>query len=292
MPTIRPLQYLRAVLNGFSQIVLQAHPGCGLLVLLALGLQAPTLMIGAMFGVLVATLGAAARGYRPCDIEIGLYGYNAALIGVLCVWLLGLSVFSLGLVAFGSMISNPLQARLLAAVRERNGLPGFTLPFILFGWSVLASVDAPELATPNWLDVPLRIDGLGLLLATACGIGQILFLGQPLAGLSLLIAVWLADRRAAGWMVCGSAAGVALGLAAGADEQQVLAGLSGYNPALAAIAVSQVQRSPWAPLLAILAAVLIKPAFDRLGLPALTLPFILACWLVALGSRWYRLARA
>ena len=82
------------------------------------------------------------------------------------------------------------------------------------------------------------------------------------------------------------AGGLALALAARGSEQQALAGLAGYNPALAALAVSQVHRSWVVPMLAIIAAVLLRAGFDRLGLPPLTMPFIMACWLVALGQRW------
>ncbi|MFV0456943.1 MAG: urea transporter [Pseudomonas sp.] len=286
MPTLSPSRCTTAVLNGFSQIFLQAHPGCGLLILLAIALYAPGLMIGAIVGASAGTFGALALGYCKSDIVIGLYGYNAALLGLLFVLLLGFSPLTLGLVAIGSVVTNLLQVRLMAAMRELNWLPGFTLPFVLFGWLALALAGALDLVTPARLDAPLILDGTGLLLAVASGIGQIIFLGQPLAGLLLLVAVWLADRRAAVWMLCGSAGGLALVLTAGGSEQQALAGLAGYNPALAALAVSQVHRSWVAPLLAIIAAVLLRAGFDRLGLPPLTMPFILACWLVALGRRW------
>lgn len=286
MPTISPSRCTLAVLNGFSQIFLQAHPGCGLLILLAIAFHAPALLAGAVVGALVGTISAVALGYRQSDIDIGLYGYNAALLGLLFVLLLGLSVLTLGLIAFGSVIATLLQVRLMAAMRERNWLPGFTLPFVLFGWLALALAGALDLVTPARLDAPLILDGPGLLLAVASGIGQVIFLSHPLAGLLLLVAVWLADRRAAGWMLCGSVSGLALVLMAGGSEQQALAGLAGYNPALAALAVSQVHRSWVAPLLAIIAAVLLRAGFDRLGLPPLTMPFIMACWLVALGKRW------
>ncbi len=286
MPTLSPSRCTTAVLNGFSQIFLQAHPGCGLLILLAITLHAPDLMIGAMVGALVGTFSAVALGYRKSDIVIGLYGYNAALLGLLFVLLLGLSALTLGLVALGSVVTNLLQVRLMAAMRERNWLPGFTLPFVLFGWLALTLAGALDLVTPARLDAPLILDGQGLLFAVASGIGQIIFLGQPLAGLLVMVAVWLADRRAAAWMLYGSVGGLALVLAAGGSEQQALAGLAGYNPALAALAVSQVHRSWVAPLLAIIAAVLLRAGFDRLGLPPLTMPFIMACWLVALGRRW------
>jgi len=257
-----------------------------LLILLAIAFHAPALLAGAVVGALVGTISAVALGYRQSDIDIGLYGYNAALLGLLFVLLLGLSVLTLGLIAFGSVIATLLQVRLMAAMRERNWLPGFTLPFVLFGWLALGLAGALDLVTPARLDAPLILDGPGLLLAVASGIGQVIFLSHPLAGLLLLVAVWLADRRAAGWMLCGSVSGLALVLMAGGSEQQVLAGLAGYNPALAALAVSQVHRSWVAPLLAIIAAVLLRAGFDRLGLPPLTMPFIMACWLVALGKRW------
>src|SRR5690606_17825459 len=134
MPSLKPPRYAIAALNGFSQILLQAHPVCGSLILLAMGLHAPELMIGAMLGVLASTLGAAALGYPQADIDIGLYGYNGALLGLLLMLLLGLSALSLGLIALGAAVSNLLQVRLLTAMRERNWLPGFTLPLILFGW--------------------------------------------------------------------------------------------------------------------------------------------------------------
>src|SRR5690606_37741204 len=131
MPTLSPSRCTTAVLNGFSQIFLQAHPGCGLLILLAIALHAPGLMIGAAVGALVGTFSAVALGYRKSDIAIGLYGYNAALLGLLFVLLLGLSALTLGLIALGSVVTNLLQVRLMAAMRERNWLPGFTLPFVL-----------------------------------------------------------------------------------------------------------------------------------------------------------------
>ncbi len=148
---------------------------------------------------------------------------------------------------------------------------------------------ALDLVTQARLDAPLTPDAPGLLLAVASGIGQIIFLGQPGTGLIVLLAVGLADRRAAVWMLCGSVVGMVISMTIGAPEQQVLAGLAGlagYNPALAALAVSQVQRSLAAPLLAIIAAALLRLVFDQLGLPPLTMPFIMACWLVALGARW------
>lgn len=281
---LRLPRHVSAVLNGFSQIFLQAHPLCGLLIALAIALHTPALLAGALAGALAGTFGAAALGRSRADIDCGLYGYNSALLGVLIVLQLGLSAFSLGLIACAALLIDPLQTRLLAGLRERQWLPGFTLPFVLLGWLVLTLLPAPT-GTPASV---APIDAQALAFAIATGIGQVIFLDQPLAGLLVLVAVWLADRRAARWLLAGSAAGLGIGLLFGGAHGPILAGLAGYNPALAALAVSQVQRSVWAPLLAIVAAVLARLAFDRLGLPPLTMPFILACWLVALAARRVR----
>lgn len=281
---LRLPRHVSAVLNGFSQIFLQAHPLCGLLIALAIALRTPALLAGALAGALAGTFGAAALGRSRADIDCGLYGYNSALLGVLIVLQLGLSAFSLGLIACAALLIDPLQTRLLAGLRERRWLPGLTLPFVLFGWLVLTLLPAPA-GTPASV---APIDAQALAFAIAAGIGQVIFLDQPLAGLLVLVAVWLADRRAARWLLAGSAAGLGIGLLLGAAHGPILAGLAGYNPALAALAVSQVQRSAWAPLLAIVAAVLARLTFDRLGLPPLTMPFILACWLVALAVRRVR----
>ncbi|MCQ4233644.1 urea transporter [Pseudomonas stutzeri] len=281
---LRLPRHVSAVLNGFSQIFLQAHPLCGLLIALAIALHAPLLLAGALAGALAGTFGAAALGRQRADIDCGLYGYNSALLGLLIVLQLGLSAFSLGLIVLAALVIDLLQTRLLAGLRERRWLPGFTLPFVLFGWLALALLPGATVApTPT-----LPLDAQALAFALAAGIGQVIFLDQPLAGLLVLVAVWLADRRAARWMLAGSAAGLGIGLLLGGAHDAIVAGLAGYNPALAALAVSQVQRSAWAPLLAIIAAVLARLAFERLGLPPLTMPFILACWLVALASRRFR----
>jgi len=82
----------------------------------------------------------------------------------------------------------------------------------------------------------------------------------------------------------GSTAGVLIALWL-QEPASALLGLHSYNPALAALALSQVRRHPWLPLLGILLAILLTPGFAALHLPALTAPFILACWLVRAGGR-------
>ncbi|MEX6504595.1 urea transporter [Pseudomonas zhanjiangensis] len=291
---LHALRGLRALLNGFSQIFLQSHPGCGLLVILALALGAPHLLPGALLGGLGSMFTAHWRGYPRADIEIGLYGYNGILLGLLIgaqfSWSPAVPLLILISAGLSSLVLAPWMRRL----RECRWLPAFTCPFVVLGWLLL------WLATPLQLQLlaaaspaALPLDWSNGLAALARGLGQVVFLDHPLSGLCLLLGLLLADRRCACWALLGSALGLALALYQGWPEHSALAGLYGYNGALAAIALSQVHRTPWLPLLGIALALLLQPGFSALGLPALTMPFILACWLVQAGAEsWKRTVKA
>lgn len=283
------LQGFRALLCGFAQIFLQQHPGCGLLVLLAILIGAPDLLGGALLGGLASMLVAQRRGYPQADIAIGLYGYNGILLGLLLSLKLVWTPLLPLLIVASAGLSSPLLAPWMRRMRQHDWLPAFTFPFVALSWALLALAaplglpSTPEAAAPS---APSQ-DSLELPLAVLRGLGQVIFLDTPLAGLSLLLGLLLADRRAALWALLGSAAGFALAPLLGWPCQGALAGLYGYNTSLAAIALAQVHRSPIAPLCGVLLALLMQPGFSALGLPTLTMPFILACWLVkASAQRW------
>nr|WP_298141088.1 urea transporter [uncultured Pseudomonas sp.] len=273
---------LRALLNGFSQIFLQCHPGCGALVLLAIALGAPESLGAALLGGLSGQLVAQRRGYAQADIQIGLYGYNGILLGLLLGHSFAWSPLLALVVILGGGASSLLLAPWMRRMREHQWLPAFTLPFIALGWILLALPLQLQNGAAGETTPP---DGLSLVSAIARGIGQVVFLDQPLAGVCLWLGLLLADKRAACWALLGSACGLGLALHLGWPQYGALVGLHGYNAALAAVAVSQVNRGPWLPLLAMVLATLLQPGFAALGLPALTLPFILACWLITASQR-------
>ncbi|WP_439862079.1 urea transporter [Pseudomonas sp. MBLB4136] len=288
------LRGLRALLNGFSQIFLQSHPGCGLLVVLSLAAAAPALLGGALLGGLSGMLTAQRRGYPPADIEIGLYGYNGILLGLLISLQFTWSLVVPLLIIASAGLSSLILAPWMQGMRKRRWLPAFTFPFVALGWLLLSLAPALGLqAQPGQLAATPALDWLGALNGVPLGLSQVTFLDRPWAGLLMLLGLLLAERRAACWALLGSAFGLGLALLLGAPQEQALAGLYGYNGALAAIALSQVQRRPWVLLLGIGMATLLQLGLTSLGLQALTLPFILACWLIQTGAQgWQRAVKA
>jgi urea transporter len=276
------LQSLRALLCGFAQIFLQQHPGCGLLVLTAILVGAPDLLAGALLGGLVSTQVAQRRGYPPADIAIGLYGYNGILLGLLLSLKLPRTPLLPLLIIASAALSSLLLAAWMRRMRQHGWLPAFTFPF------VLARLDLPP-AGPT-AQAAATLNFMELLLGVLRGLGQVIFLDSPLAGLCLLIGLRLADGRAALWALLGSSGGLALTMLNGWPSDAALAGLYGYNASLAAIALAQVHRCPLVPALGIFLALLLQPGFSALGLPALTMPFILACWLVGASAQSWQQA--
>ncbi|MGY4535210.1 urea transporter [Pseudomonas sp. TE3786] len=273
--------YGKALLNGCSQIFLQQHALFGALVLLAIAVSAPDLLGGALLGGLTAALVARRRGYAQADIDAGLYSYNGVLLGLmLChgfAWSAALPLLIIASAGASSLVLN----RLMRGNRHRQWLPAFTAPFVGLSWLLLSLASPLQL----WPSAALSLDAPGIGAALLRGVGQVIFLGEPLAGAILLAGLFLASRRAALWAVAGSAVGLGLALQQGWATDHALNGLYGYNGALVGIALSQVYRNSLVILLGILLALLLQPGFAAFALPELTAPFILACWLVQATHR-------
>ena len=269
--------WAEALLNGFSQIFLQRHPLCGLLCLLAILIGAPALLGGALLGGVAGLLTAQRRGYPKAERQAGLYSYNGVLLGLLISQHFAWSALVPPLILACGGLSAILTRQWLTHANQPQDLPAYTAPFVGLGWLLLGCVPGSALA----LTEP---GTFSILAAPFIGLGQIMLLEQPMAGVLIAAGLLLADRRAALWALGGASLGVLAGLWLN-DPNGALLGLHSYNPALAALALSPTRRQPWLPLLGIGLAILLTPGFAALHLPALTAPFILACWLVRAGHR-------
>ncbi len=275
--------WAEALLNGFSQTFLQRQPLCGLLCLLAILIGAPDLLGGALLGGVAGLLTAQRRGYPKAERQAGLYSYNGVLLGLLVSQHFTWSALLPPLILACGGLSAMLTRQWLKYASQPDDLPAYTAPFVGLGWLLMGSVSQRTVAVSE-------PDTLAVLTAPFTGLAQVMLLDQPLAGALIALGLLLANRRAAAWALFGASTGVLVALLL--DEPAgALLGLHSYNPALAALALSQVRRQPWLPLLGILLAIILTPGFAALHLPALTAPFILACWLVRAGRRMLRKPR-
>ncbi|MGF6285403.1 urea transporter [Pseudomonas silensiensis] len=262
-----------ALLNGFSQIFLQRHPLCGLLCLLAILFTAPALLGGALLGGVAGLLTAQRRGYAKADRQAGLFSYNGVLLGLLLSLYFPWSAMLPPLIIAAGGLSAMVTQQWLKRVRVSQYLPAYTAPFVGLGWLLLC------FATPSTNAHLIEINTLNMLAAPLKGLGQVMFLGHPLAGAMIAVGLLIADRRAFCWALLASVAGMGWSMLHH-DVYTALIGLGGYNAVLAALAFSPQRQKPWLPLVGIASALLLTPVFAAIGLPTLTAPFILACWLI------------
>ena len=272
--------WAEALLNGFSQIFLQRQPLCGLLCLLAILIGAPALLGGALLGGVAGLLTAQRRGYPKAERQAGLYSYNGVLLGLLISQHFAWSALLPPLIIACGGLGAILTRQWLKHATRPDALPVYTVPFVGLGWLLLGTVPESTFALSE--PAPLAV-----LAAPFTGLAQIMLLDQPVAGALIALGLLLANRRAALWALTGAVSGVLIALLLN-ETRSALLGLHSYNPALAALALSQARRQPWLPLLGILLAVILTPGFAALHLPALTAPFILACWLVRASQRLFK----
>ncbi|MBH9409614.1 urea transporter, partial [Pseudomonas aeruginosa] len=206
MPLQSLLNASRILLRGISQVFLQGDPRLGLACLLAIAVGAPPLLTGALLGGALGPLLARLLHCADSDIEAGLYGYNAVLIGMRPAFRFAWSPGRVSLVALGCLASVALQRLFLHGLRRRRWLPPYTLGFVLNGWW-LAPLGA-------WLGLAPAAhggcfscawSGTAELAALTLGIGEIIFLGEPLAGLLVWLGLLLVSRPSAAWALAGAA---------------------------------------------------------------------------------------
>ena len=269
-----------ALCAGFSQIFLQRHPLCGVLCLLAILISAPTLLGGALLGGIAGLLTAQRRDYPKAERQAGLYSYNGILLGLLLSHQLEWSALLPLLIIASAGLSTMLVRQWLKRASHGQNLLAYTAPFVGIGWVLLHLNNTPIAA----LNHDQAINSLTLAQGLFTGVAQVMLLQHPLAGLLIVIGLWLSSWRAALWAIAGSLAGLLFGLYQ-QDTAGALNGLTGYNPVLAALALSQQPRRPWLPAVGIVVTLLLTPGFAALGLAPLTAPFILSCWLVHASVR-------
>lgn len=261
-------QLCRALLLGFSQIMLYSNVLTGLFFLVAIALTSVSMCLGAIGGSLVAYAAALLSGARREYLDQGLYGYNGALVGLACTLFWPVGTDLLIIIALAALLS----ALLMRFLIDRLGCPVYTVPFILSIWlvaAVLGFEPAPAAAVSR-----TGVDNLLL------GFGQVLFLDNPVSCVLILMGVGIASWRALCWGSVAIVLSSGFALLTGVAEEVIFSGMYAYNAVLVAIALS-VRREPDA--LTLIFAVLLSAVFtgwlEQSGMPVLTAPFVLACWL-------------
>jgi urea transporter len=281
------------VFRGIGQVFFQENALTGACFALGIALSSPLMAAGLVVGSAIGAATAHLLKFDASEVSAGIYGFNSALVGIATLFFFRPGAVSIVLLLAGCV----LAAVVTRLMRRYLPFPTYTTPFIVTTWAVFFLGQALGAAR---VDPGGPLVGVGYFGAVANGIGQVMFQASIWTALLFLVGIALSDWRHASLVLLGSVVGMLVAnyhateaLRAVDPERLVERGLSenialglyGYNATLVAVALFLWRRALIPVLLGMLISVPITELVPRLGLPALTAPFVLATWVV-LGLGW------
>jgi urea transporter len=272
--------FAKRFLHRFGQVMLQENAITGLLFLLGIGLSSPTMLLGGIMATISALVLAKVFKYNLWVAQSGLYGFNAALVGIGAFYFLPVSTASLIFVIIGGAFSSLLMHVMIIRLAS---IPALTTPFILTTWLMLILIDYMGLSTltPSDFYPPNSPVALEYFFATFRGLAQVMLQDSWLCGAIFLCALAVNSTKIAGWALTGSAVGMLIAAALSFSQEMLVMGMYGFNSCLVAITLSaRYPKKYWLIILGCVVSVLLTSAFEQVSLPALTAPFVMTTWLM------------
>ncbi|MDF0643756.1 MAG: urea transporter [Nitrospira sp.] len=296
------LGFLDCVLRGIGQVMLQNNSYTGLL--FVIGVCYSSLLFGAalLLGSAVSTATAMLLGVDRRLVRAGLFGFNGGLVGIALLYFLQPNVLTWGCVGFAAACSTIAMAALLSLL-DGWKIPALTAPFVFISLCFfLATARFGRLQTTGLLPtagLPKTVAVEGVVTASSVveglfnGLAQVFFQESIVTGMLFAAGLFIASRVACAAALSGSLSGLLVAWGMGAAEPAIRSGAFGFNSVLVAVALGSVFFVPGSAslayaLLATIATPFVFAAFSAalqpLGMPALTLPFVLVTWLLLSAS--------
>ena len=288
------MKYAKIVLNNIAQVLLLQNPWTGLFILIGLFLGSWKVGLIALIASIIALLLAKQTNYSEAEITAGLAGFNPVLTGIALTIFLTSEWYSWVFVIIAILITMPIGS----AVREflkPFGVPMLTIPYVFISSSVLLTsfqfqhVDADIDILPNTVkEIVFSEHSVHFISAFLSGFSEIFLLDNVMAGILILIGIFIASRKAGLLSIGANLLGLGIDLMFGANHDQINAGLFGYNVVLTVLALGvafETRINRYISIaLGILLTIMLHAGLTTLltpfGLPVFTLPFIIATWIM------------
>lgn len=244
-------------------------------------------------------------------VRSGLHGFNGALTAVALQLFLPINAISAVVIVLACIATVPVMSW-LSYMLKRFGLPALTAPFLIVSFVCLivlrqlnhssASLAQSILQPVSLADIlPLFSNEVMLnylsfspwITAVFTGVSQVFLQKSVIAGVVIIAGLVVSSRFAALAAMVGSIVGIVCGVLLGAPFETIATGVMGFNGALVAVALVDVFaiRRDLQLLLMIagsaVAAILFETltgSLQPLGLPTLTVPFVLTVWIFTLAG--------
>lgn len=304
----RVIKFIDVTLRGCAQVMFQNNPLTGLIFFVAIFVAAygegnPAAAYGCLLGTVVATLTGMLVRDRTSWLA-GLYGYNGCLVGVALPTFLAVTPQLWGCIIIGSIVS-VIATISIADVLKTWKVAALTAPFVLTTWVILlasyafSDLPASGLPVPELPHALLAAPAESLfnarIFATLFnGVSEVYLFSSVAAGILFVVGLAVESRWAAIFAIGGSALAVLTAALLGANPSSTESGLYAFSAVLTAIALGSTFNNPgWRvlgyTLIGVVFTVFVQGAMNTLlapiGIPTLTMPFVLASWLFLLPNQ-------
>lgn len=305
-PAENLLSFVDSVLRGVGQVMLQNNSYAGLFFLAGIFYNSRLFGLAVVVGTAVSTLSATLLGVQASKVREGIFGFNGALVGVALAYFLRADPLTWAYLVFAAIVATILMATLLRLL-EVWKLPALTAPFVITSLCFLLACGyfgrlqsthiLPTAGLPKEAIVEGVVTTTTVVEGLFKGVAQVFFQGNAVTGVLFLIGLLLSSRRIFTAALVGSITGVLVAWGLGAAEPAIRSGAYGFNCVLTAIAMVSLgfaldkAASGIYVLLATVATSVVfaatSTALKPVGMPALTLPFVLAVWIFVLAGRQF-----
>lgn len=267
----KTISFVKILLKGIGQIMLQENPITGFLFLIGIFYGSFTMGFAAILATICGTTTALLLKYDKTEINQGLYGFSAALVGVAATLFLKPIFMCWLIIIFGSLIATIIQHFFI-----QRKIPVFTLPFVLVTWAILYfsnNYAVNILAEPS----TIIISSTEYFTFAFKGFGQVIFQNSLFAGILFFIAVGINSPISAMYGLAGAILSAAIAYLFSAPINDISMGLFSYNAVLCAIVFvgNKVKDSIWA-LVSVVLSLFISLFMLKFNIILLTFPFVLA----------------
>ena len=301
------LQFLETLLRGVGNVVFQDNALSGLIIIIGIAISSWTASLDFLIGAAIATL--IAKWFKADEhaIEHGMFAFSGGYVGLLMGTLLENGVpFLTGewllLLVLGGILAVPVTAG-LGLVFGKLNISATALPILVLLWALMAGVLYTNLpvnsVAPHVLpagNVTPAYSWETFVYGILNGFGQIFVQVNPITGALILLGIFINSRIGGLMALLGGGTAILIAWLLGYDEPVIQNGVVAFNSILTAIGLGgfflvfngrsliyALIGSCLALWVFLVMAVLLNP----LGLPALSIGFVLVIAIMMLGAQTY-----
>ena len=170
------VHFLKHTMSGIAQVIVQPCSLSGLIILAGIAIHSWKMALGAFFGAAIGTAAAKALSFDNKDITLGIFGYNATLIGIANIYFFQTTITAAIVFILGCVLS----VFITLWIPKYFKLPAFTAPFVFITWFIILIADVIKLKpSVNILNFTDNIHTAGL----GEAVGQVYVQGNGITGI-------------------------------------------------------------------------------------------------------------